>query len=120
MTVRRLPSKSWFCDFELPGHPRQRTGGYRTKAEAKAAERKRREETITGAKSTTLVEAFERYISVKDMRDRSRDTISFLWNDRIKSEVGHRYIEDVTTDEERDLLLDGMYRMKPQWYLLWI
>jgi integrase len=182
MAVRKLPN-SWQFDFKLPGHPRQRRGGYRTKAEATAAERQAREDLLLGRKRMTFAEAYEHYMVGTTMKDRSRDSYTLLWPE-IEPVIGHLFIEEVTsavmdelkrsvrrgyvdrhgrdpapktanhrlalvkavlrftwkrgilasvpyvpmdsiprghkdwyTEQERDRLLDGMFRLQPRWYL---
>jgi hypothetical protein len=56
MAVRRL-DRSWQYDFTLEGHGRQRKAGYRTKAEATEAERRKREDLILGRKRYLLAGA---------------------------------------------------------------
>ena len=174
VNVRRL-KKSCQYDFKLPGHPRERKGGYRTKASALAAGRELMNDIETGARQITLAEAYQKYMAATQLKDRARDTYEHHWS-RIKPIMGHLFIEDVTTSmiddfklklpsklgprtvnhhlilvravlrfmwkremlthvpyiptepvpqrhqpwytqEERDKLLDGMFRRFPQWYL---
>jgi hypothetical protein len=39
------------------------------------------------------------------MRERSRDTMGFLWTERVEPEIGHYYIEEVTTEVLDDFKL---------------
>ncbi len=95
MAIRKL-AKSWQYDFKLSGHPRQRKGGYRTKAEAAAAENVARAKLISGAEQLEFGKAFELYLAATPMKDRSRDAVEHLWK-RIEPELGHLYIEEVDT-----------------------
>lgn len=182
MVARRL-KKSWAYDFHLPGHPRQRKGGFRTKAEALAAERRAREDLLLGRKKLLMVDAYEMYLAGTKMKDRSRDICNALWPE-IEPSIGHLFVEEVTTatmdelkrsvrkqflarngrepspktanlrlahvkavlrfvwkrgflpsvpyvpmdsvprkhkkwytEQERDRLLEGMFRLRPRWYL---
>ncbi|MFW5876098.1 MAG: tyrosine-type recombinase/integrase [Myxococcota bacterium] len=101
MVARRL-SKSWAYDFTLPGHPRQRKGGFRTKAEAEAAERRAREDLLLGRKRVLFADAYDMYLAGTIMKDRSRDICDALWPE-IRPSVGHLYIEEVTTAVMDDL-----------------
>jgi len=169
--TRKL-AKSWAYDFKVPGHQRQRKGGFRTKAEARTQGRKRLDELLRGDRLVILADAYEQYMTAIKMKDRTRDAYQRLW-ERVDTELGHVYIEQVDTpamdsfkqtlpahlspnhhlrlikavlrfmwkrgklqhvpyvpmervptrhqdwytQEERDRLLDGMFRMYPQWYL---
>ena len=174
MAVRRL-AKSWQYDFKIEGHPRQRKGGWKTKKEAEAAERTRREELLSGKDLTIFADAYKLYLEGTRLKDRSRDSYELLWR-RIKPELGYRIVSNIDTttldkfkttlpdhlgpksvnqhlilvravlrfmwkrgrlnhvpyvpmepvvpkrpswysQEERDQLLDGMFRLYPQWYL---
>lgn len=174
MTVRKL-KKSWQYDFKLPDRPRERRGGYRTKAEAQAAERAARTAALSGTRQLTLKEAYKHYCAATQLRDRTRDSYARMWK-RIEPVLGHRYVEEVSTavldtfkaglpghlspksrnnymalikavlrfawkrgaldhvphvpmdktakkqpewysEAERDALLDGIFRLRPHWYL---
>lgn len=106
MAIRRLPN-SWAYDFQLDGYGRHRKGGFRTKAEAEVAERRAREALLLGKKRITMVEAFDRYVAATTMKDRSRDSITWLWKERIEPELGHLYIEEVRTST-MDKLKQGL------------
>ncbi|MCP4599093.1 MAG: tyrosine-type recombinase/integrase [Proteobacteria bacterium] len=93
--VRRL-AKSWRYDFKLPGHPRERKGGYRTKAAAFSAGQKKMLELEQGVVPITLSEAFEAYMGATKMKDRSKDSHRHHW-ERIESVLGHFLIEDIDT-----------------------
>ena len=95
MVAKRLP-KSWAYDFTLPGHGRQRKGGFRTKAEAQAAERRAREDLLLGRKRLTFAAAYEMYLAATPMKDRSRDSYDAMWPE-ICPTLGHLYVEEVTT-----------------------
>jgi len=174
MAVRKLPN-SWQYDFTIPGFGRQRQGGFTTKAEAALAEKRAREDLLSGARRLVFRDGHAEYMAATRMKDRSRDASEHLWK-RIEPELGHLYVEDVDTSaldafkralpahlgpksinqhlilvratlrflwkrgklrnvpyvpmepvtrphvdwytqEERDQLLSGIYRLEPQWYL---
>lgn len=182
MTVRKR-TKSWQYDFQIPGHARQRKGGFRTKAEAEAAERKAREDVLRGRKRLTMSQAYVMYRDGTTMKDRTKDMCDAMWEE-LEPKIGHLYVEEVNTvamdelkrylrreffkrrkreiaartlnhrlakvkailrfvwkrgfienvpyvpmesvprkhkdwytQQERDRLLDAMFRLQPQWYL---
>ena len=176
MAVRKL-AKSWQYDFKIPGHGRERKGGYRTKAEATAAERAARMALINGGAAINFYQAYTAYMQATSMKDRTRDAYEHVWK-RIEPELGYRLIEAIDTSlldafkttlpktlgpktinqhliliravlrfmwkrgklknvsyvpmesvptqpsewytqEERDQLLAGMFRWRPQWYLFY-
>ena len=73
MAVRKR-ANSWQYDFKLPGYERQRRAGFKTKAEAHEAERRAREDLISGRKRVQFADAYEQYMSATTMKDRSRDS----------------------------------------------
>jgi integrase len=95
MAVRKL-AKSWQYDFTLEGHGRQRKGGFRTKAEAREAEKQKREDLISGRKRILFADAYEMYMTATTMKDRSRDSYQGHWP-QIKPVLGHLFIEEVDT-----------------------
>jgi integrase len=95
MAVRRI-DKSWQYDFTLEGHGRQRKAGYRTKAEATEAERRKREDLISGRKRYVLADACAMYMSATTMKVGSRDYYERCWND-LQPHIGHLHIEEVDT-----------------------
>jgi hypothetical protein len=95
MAVRKL-AKSWQYDFTLEGHGRQRKGGFRTKAEAREAEKQKREDLISGRKRLLFADAYEMYMTATTMKDRSRDSYQGHWP-QIKPVLGHLFIEEVDT-----------------------
>ena len=176
MAIRKL-KKSWQYDFTIPGYPRQRKGGFRTKAECEAAERAAREDLVNGVRRVTLLEAYSQYMAAATLKDRTRDSYEFLWT-RIEPELAHLQLQEVTTavldvfkrrlpdhigantvnhhlvvvrallnfmwkrgvlpnvpyipmesvpkklpkwytQEERDRLLEGIFRLQPRWYLFY-
>lgn len=176
MAVRKIAT-SWIYDFTLPGFGRQRQGGYRTKAEAEFGEKRAREDLISGARRILFSDGYAEYMAATKMKDRARDSCEHLWK-RIEPELGHLYVEQVTTpaldafkqklpahlgpksvnqhliliratlrflwkrsklknvpyvpmeatskkhvdwytQEERDQLLEGIFRLEPQWYLFY-
>ncbi|MGB7476973.1 MAG: hypothetical protein WBM26_12225, partial [Polyangiales bacterium] len=55
------------------GHGRRRKAGFRTKAEAREAERRKREELISGQKRFLMTDAYTKYVSATTMKAGSRD-----------------------------------------------
>lgn len=172
--VERLP-KSWRYHFKLPGSPREKRGGFRTRQAALVAGKEKLLKLERGASEVTLLDAYKAYLAATRMKDRSRDTYEHHWS-RIEPVLGHVLIGDVDTEmldafkqtlpenlgpksvnhhlvlirvvlrfawkrgklrflpyiplesvpqkipewytqEERDQLLDGMFRLQPRWYL---
>jgi integrase len=95
MAVRKR-ANSWQYDFKLQGYARQRKAGFKTRAEAREAERRAREDLISGRKRTQFADAYEQYMSATTMKDRSRDSYGNLWP-QIKPVLGHLFIEEVDT-----------------------
>lgn len=176
MAIRKL-QKSWQFDFTIAGFGRQRQGGFRTRAEASIAEKRAREDLLSGARRIIFRDGYHEYMAATRMKDRGRDAYEHLWN-RIEPGLGHLYVEEVDTSaldafkrtlpkhlgaksinqhliliraalrflwkrgklrnvpyvpmesvtrrhvdwytmEERDQLLEGMFRLEPQWYLFY-
>ncbi len=176
MAVRKL-SQSWQYDFTISGFGRQRQGGFLTRAEANAAEKRAREDLISGARKVIFRDGYFQYLAAMRMKDRARDSYEHLWK-RIEPVLGHLYVEAVDTpaldalkralpshlgpstvnhylglvratlrflwkrgllrslpyvpmesvpkahvdwytQEERDQLLEGIFRLEPQWYLFY-
>ena len=174
MAVRKL-LQSWQYDFTISGFGRQRQGGFVTRAEALLAEKRAREDLLSGARRLVFRDGYAEYMASTRMKDRGRDAYQHLCK-RIEPELGALYIEEVDTSaldafkrslpkhlgpktinhylaliratlrflwkrgklrnlpyvpmesaprthadwytkEERDELLDGMFRLEPQWYL---
>ena len=107
MAIRKL-AKSWQYDFKPPDYPRQRKGGYRTKAEAEAAERACRAELTSGVQRILLAKAYEDYMAATTLSDTSRDSNVLLWS-RIKPILGHVYIHQVDTAS-----MDGFKQKLPR------
>lgn len=109
MTVRRR-DRSWLYDFTLEGHGRHRHAGFRTKAEACAAERQKREDLLMGCKRFLLSDAYEMYMSATTMRPGTIDHRRRFWS-QIEPCLGHLYIEQVDTsaiDELKQSLPDHL------------
>src|SRR3954467_11055759 len=87
--------KSWGYDFKLPNFPRQRERGYRTKAEAEAAERNVRNAVLNGHQQTTLAEAYELYRSATKLKARTADSYDRYWKLHVCSTLGHLFLEQV-------------------------
>jgi integrase len=95
MAVRKLP-RSWQYDFTIPGFGRHRQGGFRTRAEALIAERRAREDAISGARRLLFRDGYSQYMAATRMKDRARDGFEHLWK-RIEPELGDLFVEEVTT-----------------------
>jgi integrase len=95
MAVRKLPN-SWQYDFQIQGYGRQRKAGFRTKAEALEAERRARQDLISGRRRVRFSEAYELYVSATTMKDRGRDHYTQIWP-QIQPTLGHLFIEEVDT-----------------------
>jgi len=95
MAVRKLPN-SWQYDFQIQGYGRQRKAGFRTKAEALEAERRARQDLISGRRRVRFSEAYELYVSATTMKDRGRDHYTQIWP-QIEPTLGHLFIEEVDT-----------------------
>lgn len=95
MVVRKL-ANSWQYDFTIHGYGRHRRAGFRTKAEAREAERVAREDLIAGRKRVRFAEAYDKYMSATAMKPRSRDSHENLWRE-IRPVLGHLFIEAVDT-----------------------
>jgi len=97
-------------DFTLDGHGRHRHAGFRTRAEACAAERQKREELLMGRKRFLLSDAYEMYMSATTMRPGTIDHRKRFWS-QIEPCLGHLYIEQVDTsaiDELKQSLPDHL------------
>ena len=88
--------RSWRYFFKMPGRKRDKKGGYRTKAEALEAGRAELDILESGGRQVTLSQAYETYMRVTQMKDRSRDAYEHHWT-RIQPQLGYLFIEDVTT-----------------------
>ncbi|MDH3656298.1 MAG: hypothetical protein OEN21_18720, partial [Myxococcales bacterium] len=106
MAVRKL-ANSWQYDFKLQGYRRQRRAGFKTRAEAHEAERRAREDLISGHKRVLFSDAYEQYMSATTMKDRSRDSYGNLWP-QIEPVLGHLFIEEVDTSA-----MDALKRALP-------
>ncbi len=65
-------------------------------AEAREAERRKREELISGQKRFLMANAYRMYLSATTMKPGSRDNCTRFWRD-LESHIGHLYIEQVDT-----------------------
>ncbi len=95
MAVRKL-AQSWQYDFTIEGFKRQRTAGFRTRAEALLAERGGRERLLPGSRQVLFGEGYTQYMGATRMKDRARDSYEHLWK-RIDPVLGHLYVEEVDT-----------------------
>lgn len=73
MAVRKL-ANSWQFDFTPQGYGRQRKAGFKTKAEAREAERQRRTDLISGRKRILFADAYTQYMSAKPRRAKAATT----------------------------------------------
>ena len=176
MAVRKL-LLSWQYDFTISGFGRQRQGGFMTRAEALLAEKRAREDLLSGARKLLFRDGYAQYMAATRMKDRARDAYEHVWK-RIGPELGTLYVEQVDTSaldgfkrslprhlgpksinqhlilvravlrflwkrshlkgvpyvpmesvpknhvdwytrQERDQLLEGIFRLEPQWYLFY-
>jgi len=176
MAVRKL-LQSWQYDFTLSGFARQRQGGFLSRAEALLAEKRAREDLLSGARKLLFREGYAQYMAATRMKDRARDAYEHVWR-RIEPELGHLHVEQIDTSaldafkrslpahlgprsinhhliliravlrflwkrsglksvpyvpmesvpkkhvdwytrQERDQLLEGLFRLEPQWYLFY-
>ena len=176
MAVRKL-AQSWQYDFTISGFGRQRQGGFLTRAEAVLAEKRAREDLISGARKLLFRDGYAQYMAATRMKDRARDAYEHVWK-RIEPKLGELYVEQVDTSaldafkcslpahlgpksinqhlilvratlrflwkrgrlravpyvpmesvpkkhvdwytkQERDTLLEGLFRLEPQWYLFY-
>jgi len=105
--ARRL-ERSWQYDFKLAGRPRQREGGYRTKAEALVVGNRVYGELISGIHQVVFADAYKDYMAATTMADRSRDRAESLWL-KIEPTLGHLFIEDIDT-----CVMDGLKQTLPR------
>ena len=73
MTVRKR-ERSWYYDFTLEGFGRHKKAGFRTKAEAEEAEKRKRDELRLGRRRFTLAQAFEMYLTIASSPSAFRST----------------------------------------------
>jgi integrase len=95
MAVRKLLN-SWQFDFTISGYGRQRQGGFLTRAEALLAEKRAREDLLSGARKILFREGYAQYMASTRMKDRARDAYEHVWK-RIEPELGKLYVEQVDT-----------------------
>jgi len=95
MAVRKL-LQSWQYDFTISGYGRQRQGGFLTRAEAVLAEKRAREDLLSGARKLLFREGYALYMQSTRMKDRARDAYEHVWK-RIEPELGKLYVEQVDT-----------------------
>ncbi len=74
--------------------------GFRTKAEAEEAEKRKREEIRLGRRRFTLAQAFEMYLTANHMKDRAGHLPRSLASEH-EPVLGHYYIEEVDTSSTR-------------------
>ncbi len=67
MAVRKL-HQSWQYDFTLSGFGRQRQGGYVTRAEALLAQKRAREDLLSGARKLFFREGYAQYMAATRMK----------------------------------------------------
>jgi hypothetical protein len=96
MVAKRF-SQSWGYDFKLPNFPRHRERGYRTKAEAEAAERAAREVLLNRHRETTFAQAYEQYRAATKLKARTADSYERDWERHVQPQLGHLFLEQVDT-----------------------
>jgi integrase len=110
--VIRKRGKGWQYDFWLLGK-RERKGRFRTKAEATAAEKLKREEMLSGKVKKTFREAYEAYI--KSIRARvavtTLEDFGRFMEREIAPTIGHVLIGDVNTSA----IVELKQRFPPDW-----
>ena len=88
MAVRKI-AKKWQYDFRTRGK-RYRKSGFRTKAQALAAEKRAQEDAMSDRKRITLANAYEQYMSANiNMKPLGRDHWHRRWP-LINPVLGHR------------------------------
>jgi len=92
----RFNGHSWGYDFQIQGYGRHRKTTFRTRAEAVAAERRKRAEVLAGHRRIMFADAYQMYLDASTIKDRSRDSYESYWP-QIEPTLGHLYLEDVDT-----------------------
>ena len=87
MTVRNN-GHSWGYDFQIQGYGRHRKTTFRTRAEAVAAERRKRAEVLAGHRRVMFADAYQMYLDASTIKDRSRDSYESYWP-QIEPTLGH-------------------------------
>lgn len=98
MAVRKL-AKKWQYDFRARGK-RYRKSGFRTKAQALAAEKRAQEDAMSDRRRMTLAAAYEMYMEAgrRRMKPLARDHWERRWP-LIEPVLGHLYLEEIKTLE---------------------
>lgn len=97
--VTRKRTRYWEYDFFLLGK-RHRKGRFKTKAEAAAAEKLKREELLSGETKMTFREAFDAYMaSANTMAATTRDDYAKFMERTLAPCIGHLVLSQVTTHE---------------------
>jgi integrase len=97
MAVRKI-AKKWQYDFRARGE-RYRKSGFRTRAQAIAAEKRAQEDAMSDRKRITLADAYEQYMAAsRNMKPLGRDHWHRRWP-LIEPVLGHLYLDEVTTLE---------------------
>lgn len=95
--VTRKRGSGWEFDMRLLGK-RHRKGRFRTKAEAAAAEKLKREELLSGKRKVTMQEAYEKYLASKKFATVTREDYEKFWSRDIAKHLAHLYVEEVRTE----------------------
>lgn len=97
--VTRKRGEGYEYDFRLLGK-RWRKGRFRTKAEATAAEKLKREELLTGKVRKTFREAYDDYVVGLKRRSRAATTLEHyqtFYDRTLGPALGHLYLTEVST-----------------------
>ena len=98
MAVRKI-AKKWQYDFRARGK-RYRKSGFRTKAQALAAEKRAQEDAMSDRRRMTLAAAYEMYMEAgrRRMKPLARDHWERRWP-LIEPVLGHLYLDEIKTLE---------------------
>ncbi|UCF47125.1 MAG: hypothetical protein JSU89_08055, partial [Myxococcales bacterium] len=98
MAVRKV-AKKWQYDFRARGK-RYRKSGFRTKAQALAAEKRAQEDAMSDRRRMTLAAAYEMYMEAgrRRMKPLARDHWERRWP-LIEPVLGHLYLDEIKTLE---------------------
>lgn len=106
--VVRKNGQSYAYDFRLLGR-RHRKARFRTKGEAAAAEKLKREEVLSGKRRVTMAEAYEKYLASRKFATVTVDHYARFWERDIKRHLAHLYVEEARTEQ-----IDALKRTFPE------
>lgn len=95
--VTRKRGAGYEFDFTLLGK-RYRKARFRTKAEAVAAEMRKREEVLSGKRRVTFGEAFDAYMQATKMAITTREGYQKFWDRDIRKHLAALYVEEVRVE----------------------